>query len=1293
MRKHKKLLIRHSGLFLTLLAAGALPVVADIYSTTVDQTKNGGQWIELGTFNFYGGTGEYIEISNEGANGYVIADAVRLTGNGVTNIIDDADLASSQIYGSWTKNSNSTTYALSYRHDQYTTNTLLPLKWVRFPVDVSQDGTYKVSLWWTAAGNRSTQTPVKVVYNIAPVPHALTVANGSGSGSYIRGTEIPLEAVAPPGAGLFSRWRAPAGSFADHYAPATRFIMPSQDITVTAEYREVLPPVRETARLLPVAAEVDVAVVGSSLGAIGTAVEAAKAGASVMLLCPNSYLGQDMTGENRYWLADGEVPVSGLALELFGNRPSPDGEYLVTPGIFKRQAEEVLITNNVAFLYGTYAVDAVVDGNNNLSGVVIANKGGRQVVRAKVVVDATLMGGFAQTAGAAMEAWPADTPVTVSRTHYICIASNTPGNYFEYTTNVSMTAGNWVERCAAEMRVRRLFDTGEESWSAQYMHVAEPRGIIGEAFESANPWVGAASVNLGICKPQNVDYLYVIGQACSVSRANAAALARPLEMLELGRRLGPAVQAAASARTRPTELRVAASASGSAFEGMDVSESLTGVRPFQQVQRIPQPERTLPVEGRYDVIVVGGGASGAPAAIGAARAGAKVLLVEQLGILGGTGVNGIGDFWYGYRYGFVMEFGKVRWKSNEKAFYFRKTLENAGGEIWYNTLACGVIKSNNTVCGVVVATPMGRMAVLGKVVIDGSGDGDIYAWAGADFEFGCGKNGNFAVQDSGFHGDFQMPIDVQNQSGVYTDPGDIYSATWFRVLSDRYTEHADKFDFYPLSGIRGTRRLVGDYSITALDQYRLRTYADVIAVATTDWDNHGYHKNKACYAGLFPDGLSYIPYRSLLPRGLEGLLVVGRCKSTEHDAMPLVRMQADVGNEGYAAGVAAAMCVKAGAGLRDVDMPALQDHLRAIGNLPNTNICVDMPDPTDAEIQTAIENLSVVNSNGVSVSMAPLLVNPARSIPFLLASFQADPTVFKAKALCFCGDTNGVAYLSDWLNTQTLGPNGGNGRVTPTDSAIRALGYAPNIRAVSALTNKLAACGITSSHYEHVRALVLTLGDIGSPQAVPALLAFLQKPNVTNLVRTVDMGQTAITGAYGYTAAAQELLAATALYRCGDTNGVAKRLLTAYLDDWRGPLRRFAAEVLSNKCTPSGIPYSWFEQHGITTNDYASAESMDSDDDGFSDWQEFWAGTDPRNDRDVFEINGLSRDGQLSWKGGTNVFGTPYRIYGSTNLTAASPWTLTTTVPRANGTNVWQLPETWRQHPQLIIKLTAPTSD
>jgi hypothetical protein len=80
------------------------------------------------------------------------------------------------------------------------------------------------------------------------------------------------------------------------------------------------PVVNQSAREVPVAASVDVVVVGGSTGAVSAAVAAAKTGAKVFLVAPRSYLGDDMTATLRLWLEDGERPESPLAKEIFDDR-------------------------------------------------------------------------------------------------------------------------------------------------------------------------------------------------------------------------------------------------------------------------------------------------------------------------------------------------------------------------------------------------------------------------------------------------------------------------------------------------------------------------------------------------------------------------------------------------------------------------------------------------------------------------------------------------------------------------------------------------------------------------------------------------------------------------------------------------------------------------------------------------------------------------------------------------------------------------------------------------------------
>ena len=76
-----------------------------------------------------------------------------------------------------------------------------------------------------------------------------------------------------------------------------------------------------------------------------------------------------------------------------------------------------------------------------------------------------------------------------------------------------------------------------------------------------------------------------------------------------------------------------------------------------------------------------------------------------------------------------------------------------------------------------------------------------------------------------------------------------------------------------------------------------------------------------------------LPYRCLLPKGIEGLLVTGLGASADRDAMTLIRMQADLENQGYAAGTAAAMAVERAVDVRKVDVKALQKKLVEMGIL------------------------------------------------------------------------------------------------------------------------------------------------------------------------------------------------------------------------------------------------------------------------------------------------------------------------------------------------------------------------
>lgn len=124
------------------------------------------------------------------------------------------------------------------------------------------------------------------------------------------------------------------------------------------------------------------------------------------------------------------------------------------------------------------------------------------------------------------------------------------------------------------------------------------------------------------------------------------------------------------------------------------------------------------------------------------------------------------------------------------------------------------------------------------------------------------------------------------------------------------------------------RRLAGQYVMTSDDIYSERKFADAIAVNCWPVEEHGVGRGTN-WGWLSPGGYCHIPYRSLLPRGADNLLVAGRCLSADHVAQASLRVTANCFAMGQAAGIAAAMAADGSVG--DVAVSALQDSLTSRG--------------------------------------------------------------------------------------------------------------------------------------------------------------------------------------------------------------------------------------------------------------------------------------------------------------------------------------------------------------------------
>jgi hypothetical protein len=307
----------------------------------------------------------------------------------------------------------------------------------------------------------------------------------------------------------------------------------------------------------------------------------------------------------------------------------------------------------------------------------------------------------------------------------------------------------------------------------------------------------------------------------------------------------------------------------------------------------------------------------------------------------------------------------------------------AGVLMLFHTFFLDVILRDGQVAGAVVANKAGTQQILAKVVIDASGDGDVAFRAGGKFEdwrsvpvqsltttFRVGNvNPEQAstvsketlwnlMKQAAASSEYALPrlegsVHRTPYPGIMatnmvrlrvedpTDPvqlsvaeveGRRQALEYHRFLKDRVPgyENSILLNFSAYAGVRESRRIQGDYWLSRDDVVHARKFDDAIAMCGAPIEDH--HSGSDTRWEYLPEGAAYdIPYRCLLPKGVEGLLVSGRCLSASHDAHASVRSMGQCMAMGQAAGLAAAQAAAGASTPRAIDVKALQMSLVRLG--------------------------------------------------------------------------------------------------------------------------------------------------------------------------------------------------------------------------------------------------------------------------------------------------------------------------------------------------------------------------
>lgn len=1027
-------------------------------------------------------------------------------------------------------------------------------------------------------------------------------------------------------------------------------------------------------KTLPILYESEVIIVGGSFSAVSAALALAKSGRKVILIEQRTYLGREITATLRPWLRiNGDLDklpdllksCLDEIIEIYLN------EIPLKPDTIKLCLEDLLLNAGVKILYSSFPVGLYIK-DGRLQGLVIGNKSGRQVILGDMIIDVSETAITARLAGASFEIEPPGYPRfkrTLEFTKVLPIQESiiTIPESIGIIDNKVYCHRGYLGKEHILIEYEMEFPSCKPGIDisikreilARYKGMEIAKHLISNipAFSKAflasssyelcgpyitkmeNPLAWATGIGLLDLGQLNIKIpleafagpipgIWLLQEASQVDRSLIGLFYDPIYSSLLGEELANSIiknwdilkdkkhylgsfESKTPQETEFVEL--------SSLELKEPESPQRG----RNYKRVEVSNKEIPILCKTEILVVGGGTSGAVAAIAAAKEGVKVALVDMNPGLGGTGTfGGVNTYWFGRRIGFAAQIMELlerehkelkyqsenwvyrdllynqlfSWNFEAKIFALIKEMEHLGVELFLNSMAIGAIVDKNQLKGVLIATRFGIYAILADIVIDATGDGDISAFAGAEYVYGSPRD--HVVMWYSLP-QFALPGKTQNNFTCMVDVSNIEDYTRAILVGRRLGKNCYDHGIYIAP--RESRHIIGDAKITLTDQLLQRHWPDVIYAAVSNHDIKGKSNSYWTYSGLIPPNLEIeIPYRSILPKGLENILVVGKAISADHDALAAIRMQSDLENLGGISGLIATEAVKERKPLRQIDIVKLQKRLIKEGVLSEESVNKPIRGRyyTDEELEELVNLLlkmdkplysySDMDMGEIFKGIIPFVeictVGP-RIIPILEKALERAQTSYSkiliAQALAIYRSRAGVPILISEIERQL-----DSGKLPVRTSHIRYTQAPPDQAAMPDIVYLLYNLGMTrdqrsieiwkrlaellisdmkeedfkdpyKSIFYYIDSICFGIERLGDPSAIPILERLYTHPLLKDQV-VKDKFQTDI---FQERRAILELAIGRALARCGSPLGM--RILINYLDDNRALLAEQAHTELT----------------------------------------------------------------------------------------------------------------------------------